>query len=138
MDRAIPNHRCVLVGLACGVLIGLACWSDVAEKGNHPVAVLLWLILLWGSFGGLAGGSVSKVGWPTILGAMVGWIILGGLFSWVTGIGKAAIYAILPGGFFGGSYGYVLGARWKSSDSRSRKTSPPRGSDSLWDREVDG
>src|SRR5437660_3107 len=119
IDRAIPNPRGILIGVTCGVLIGLACWPDVAARGSHPVVVELLLIFLWASFGGLVCGYVSRIGWLTILGAMVGWMIVGALLACATEFGQAVVYGILPGGFFGGLYGYILGTRRESAGSGS-------------------
>jgi hypothetical protein len=133
----IPNRRGLLIGMTCGVLLGLAPYVIFQAREPVGLAARLSVVLGFGGIGALAGGFVGRTGWITVVGAMIGWIILGVLCALAVRHPKGVMYGILPGTLLGGYAGSCLGTLRKSATAPTRKHPLPLPSAGVWDREVD-
>ncbi len=132
----IPGRRGLLIGLTCGLLLGVALNLLVPEAELDSLAARLAGVFGLGVVGALLGGFVCMTGWLTSLGGAMGLIIVGTLCDVATSQSKIVMYGTFLGAALGGFLGYAFGTRleWAMAQIKDDPV-PPTG---VWDREFDG
>jgi hypothetical protein len=132
----IPKPRGLLIGLTCGVLLGVAFNVLVPEAKLDPLAARIASVFGLGVVCALLGGFVRMTGWLTAGGGIIGLIILGTICDVATGQSRLVMYGTFLGGAIGGFFGYAFGTRleWVMAQMKDDPVPLP----GVWDREFDG
>jgi hypothetical protein len=132
----IPGRRGLLIGLTCGVLLGVALNLLVPEAELDGPAARLAGVFGCGVVGALLGGFVCMTGWLTAIGGTIGLILVGTICDVTTHQSQVVMYGTFLGAAIGGFFGYAVGTRleWLMAQIKDDPV-PPTG---VWDREFDG
>jgi hypothetical protein len=132
----IPGRRGLLIGLTCGVLLGVALNLLVPEAELGSLSARIAGVFAMGVVGALLGGFVCMTGWLTSVGGVMGLIIVGTLCDVATHQSQVVMYGTFLGAAIGGFVGYAFGTRleWALAQIKG----DPVHSSGVWDREFDG